>query len=151
MAWREGLWWKLVRDNVNRKLLKVIHSMYKNINSCVMVSQKLSDTFTCGVGVRQGEHLSPLLFALCVDVQEKLLECNCKYLDFDDNLLNVYLRLLVLMYADDTVLLCDSELNMTQTLTAFHRYCSEEVKRKLVILMLVLGVQKLKWLTIMSI
>ncbi len=29
MVQRERLWWKLVRDNVNGKLLKVIHSMYK--------------------------------------------------------------------------------------------------------------------------
>ncbi len=126
MVWREGLWWKLVRDNVNGKLLKVIHSMYSNIKSCVMVNQEMSDTFMCNVGVRQGENLSPMLFAFYVnDLQEKLIEQNCNYLDFDNDLLNAYLRILVLMYADDTVLLCDSELNMTQTLTSLHTYCSE--------------------------
>ncbi len=50
MVWREGLWWKLVRDNVSGKLLKVIHSMYNNIMSCVMVNQEMSDTFMCYVG-----------------------------------------------------------------------------------------------------
>lgn len=126
MAWREGLWWKFVRDNVNGKLFKVIDSMYSNVKSCVIVNQELSDTFMCNMGVRQGEKLSPLLFAFYVnDLQEKLIEHNCNYLDFDNNLLNTYLLLPLLIYADDTVLLCNSESNISQTLTSLHRYCSE--------------------------
>ena len=31
----------------------------------------------------------------------------------------------MLLYANDTVLLCDSEANMNQVLTALHSYCSE--------------------------
>ncbi len=91
-----------------------------------MVNQEMSDTFMCNMGVRQGEILSPLLFALCVsDKKEKFIEYNCKHLDVDDDLLNAYLRILVLIFADNTVLLCDSELSMIQTLTSFHKYCSE--------------------------
>ncbi len=115
-----------MRDNVNGKLLKIIHSMYNNIKSCVMVDKKMSDTFKCNMNVRQGENLSPLLFVLYVcDIKEKLIEYNCKHRDFYDGLLNAYLRILVLMYADDTVLICDSELSMMQTLISFHMYCSE--------------------------
>ena len=73
-VWMEGLWWKLIRDNVNVKLLKVIRSMYSNIKSCVMVNQKLSDTFMCNIGVKQGENLSSLLFAFYLDdLQENSL------------------------------------------------------------------------------
>ncbi len=69
-----------------------------------MVNQEMSDTFMCNMGVRQGENLSSLLFALYVsDIKEKLIEYNCKHLDFDDDLLNAYLRILVLMCADDSV------------------------------------------------
>ena len=79
MVWREGLWYKLVRDNVNVKLLNVIHSMYNDMKSCVMVNQQMSDTFTCNMGMRQEENLSCLLFAFYVnDLQEKkLIEFNC--------------------------------------------------------------------------
>lgn len=81
----------------------------------------MSDTFKCSMGVRQGENLSSLLFAFYVnDPQEKLVECNCNYLNLDNNFLNIYLKLLVLMYADDTVVLCDSEANMNQALTELH-------------------------------
>ena len=122
MVWREGLWFKLVKNNVNGKILNVIRSMYSNVKSCVMVDQQFSETVTCNLGVRQGENLSPLLFAFYVnDLQEKCIECNCNYLNFNDDLVNAYLRLLVLMYADDTVILCDSEENLKVALVSLHR------------------------------
>ena len=41
---------------------------------------KKSDFFVSSKGVRQGENLSPLLFALFVnDIEEYMLENNCKY------------------------------------------------------------------------
>ncbi len=70
--------------------------MYNNIKSCVI----------CNMGVRQRENRSPLLFAIYVsDLQEKLIVRNCEHLDFDDDLLNAYLRILVLIYPDNTVFL----------------------------------------------
>ena len=126
IVWREGLWLKLVNNNVSGKILKVIRNMYSNVKSCVMAEQRISETFSCSMGVRQGENLSPLLFALYVnDLQETLIEYNCNYLDFSDDLVNTYLRLLVIMYADDTVILCDSEQNMKNALASLHNYCSE--------------------------
>ena len=77
--------------------------MYKNIKFCVTLNQQLSDV--CKMGVKQGETLSPLIFALHLnDIEEKLFECNCDYLNFGDECINSYLKdLLVLLYADDTV------------------------------------------------
>ncbi len=68
MEWREKLRYKLVRDNVDGKLLNNIHSMYNNnIKSCVvMVQQKKPDKFTCNMGVRQGENLPLLFFAFYI-------------------------------------------------------------------------------------
>ena len=43
-------------------------NMYKSIKSCVMDSGIRSDLFASHVGVRQGENLSPLLFALFLNV-----------------------------------------------------------------------------------
>ena len=126
MVWREGLWYKLIRDNVNGRFVNVIHSMYNNIKSCVMINQQTSDTFTCNMGVRQGENLSPLLFSFYVnDLLETFRRNNCNCLDFDNNFLNAHLKLLVLMYADDTVLLCDSEASMKKAIIALHNYCSD--------------------------
>ncbi len=55
MVWREGLWFKLVKNNFNSKILNVIRSMYFNVKLCVMVDQQLSEVFTCNMGVRQGK------------------------------------------------------------------------------------------------
>ncbi len=126
MVWREGLWYKLVKEKVQGKILNVIRNMYNNIRSCVMLNQETSDTFVCNVGVRQGENLSPLLFAFYVnDIESKLIAYNCSYINFGDDFLNLYLKLFVIMYADDTVILCDSEDSMKQALVALNLYCNE--------------------------
>ena len=123
---RDGLWFKLVKEKVNGKILNVIRNMYDNIRSCVMLNQEISENFVCNMGVRQGENLSPLLFAFYVnDIESKLLEHNCNFLDFGHDLINSYLKLLVLMYADDTIVLCDSEGGMRQALMALNTYCNE--------------------------
>lgn len=126
MVWREGLWCKLVKSNITGKILNVIKSMYENIKSCVMLKQELSDTFLCNVGVRQGENLSPMLFAYYVnDIEEALLDQNCKYINFNDDFINSYIRVFVLMYADDTVIMSDNEDEMKQILTSLSSYCTE--------------------------
>ena len=45
-------------------MLDIIMSMYKNIKSRVKLDNKLSQEFSCMTGVRQGECLIPILFAL---------------------------------------------------------------------------------------
>ena len=44
--------------------LRVIHNMYSMAKSCVKNGSEVSTVFDCNSGVRQGENLSPLLFAL---------------------------------------------------------------------------------------
>ena len=123
LVWRDGLWFKLVKEKVNGKILDVIRNMYDNIRSCAMLNQETSENFLCNMGVRQGENLSPFLFAFYVnDIESKLLEYNCNFLDFGHDLIDSYLKLLVLMYADNTIILCDSERGMRQTLTALNNY-----------------------------
>lgn len=59
------------------------------------------------------------------DTESKLLEINCNNVDFGEDFLNSYLRLLVLMYADDTIIVCDSEEGMQQALTVLNLYCKQ--------------------------
>ena len=53
--------------------MKVIKGMYENIKSRVKNNNELSDEFTCCLGVRQGECLSPFLFAMYVNDIEDFL------------------------------------------------------------------------------
>ena len=61
---RTYLWQKLLKTNINGKLLNVLQNMYNNAKSCVRVGNSTSTYFPCNVGVRQGDNVSPLLFAL---------------------------------------------------------------------------------------
>ena len=112
-VWRSGLWTKLLQYSVNGKMYNIIVNMYSNIKSRIFHENQFSDYFPCNVGVRQGENLSPVLFALYLnDLENFMQDKNVHGLDSisDDieNELNMYLKLFVILYADDTVLMSES-------------------------------------------
>ena len=61
---RSSLWCRLLSNGINGKIIMIIYNLYIGAKSCVKYNGSISEYFTCNVGVRQGEHLSPLLFAL---------------------------------------------------------------------------------------
>ena len=84
---RATLWKKLFSYGITRKVIDVIMNMYKSIKSCVMDSGIQSDFFASHVGVRQGENLSPLLFALFLnDLDTFLTKQKWDTLDYIDKL-----------------------------------------------------------------
>ena len=50
--------------------------MYTNIKSCISHSNNLSAYFPCETGVRQGENVSPVLFALFLNDLQSYMENN---------------------------------------------------------------------------
>merc|ERR1712030_58757 len=74
-VWRSALWHKLVQSGITDKLYNVIVNMYKGIKSCISHDGNISDYFVSFNGVRQGENLSPFLFALFInDIELFLLD-----------------------------------------------------------------------------
>jgi hypothetical protein len=59
--WREELWYKLLINNINGKMLNVIQNIYKDIKSNIIFNNSKSDYFPCDNGTRQSENLSPYL------------------------------------------------------------------------------------------
>ena len=97
--------------------------MYAQIKSCVFLNGEKSDFFISARGVRQGENLSPLLFSLFVnDIENEFLKHGCSYINIDAHWDN-FIRLLILMYADDTIILADSKENLQLALNALKLYC----------------------------
>ena len=86
--------------------------MYKNAKSCVKSGGKLSDFFSCEMGVRQGENLSAVLFAIYLNYFNESMKCTfqgLKTLESDTQKeLKTFMRLYVLLYADDTIILAES-------------------------------------------
>ena len=70
---RSALWSKIISNGINGKILRVVHNMYKSAKSCIKQQSRKSGFFSCNMGVRQGENLSPLLFAFFLnDFQDTL-------------------------------------------------------------------------------
>jgi hypothetical protein len=112
-VWRDGLWNKLLINQINGKMYNIICDMYSRIKSRVVYNCNKTEYFACNVGVSQDEHLFPFLFSLYLNDLELLLhDRNSKGLDsiakdIEDEL-DIFLRLFILLYADDTVLFSDS-------------------------------------------
>ena len=69
---RKSLWFKLLHICVNGKVLNAVKNLYKNasIESLPMAQCQIF-FFTCNVGVRQCENLSPLSFVVYLNDFQK--------------------------------------------------------------------------------
>ena len=125
-VWRSALWHKLLNNGITSKLYNVIVNMYSNIKSCVSQNGQLSEYFVSVNGVRQGENLSPFLFALFInDIEEFLIQYGCEPIHATGADVQTFLKLLVIMYADDTVLFADSKENLQNCLNGLNSYCNK--------------------------
>ena len=127
-VWRIGLWQKLLNTNIKGKIFKVIYNMYADIKSCVRKQSELSDFFPCMTGVRQGENISPFLFTIFLnDIEEFLTHQGLTGLEAVETKLkeelHIYMKIFLLLYADDTVILSNTSENLQLTLKAFENYC----------------------------
>ena len=125
--WRGGLWRKLIFKSVNGKFFKIVYNMYENIKSCVRINNETSAFFPSECGVRQGENLSPLLFSMYLDDLENFIisgGVDSINLEIRTNEIHVYLKLLILLYADDTIIFSNNKTNFQKALDNFHEYCT---------------------------
>ena len=131
---RLELWKKLLAVGIDGKIFQLIKNMYSRAKSCVALNGCLSEYFPCQVGVRQGENLSPLLFSIYLaDLEsylsenyEGLLDISSLATEFLGNgTLDVYLKLFILLYADDTILMAESPASLQSALDAMAGYCDK--------------------------
>jgi hypothetical protein len=131
---RSSLWLKLISSGINGNVIRVVYNMYDKAKSCVKHGGAISNFFACTVGVRQGENLSPLLFAVYLNDFERHVSRHYKGLDLlsteitdvlSDDDVEVFLKLYVLLYADDTIILAENAHDLQVALTAVNGYCQE--------------------------
>ena len=131
---RTLLWQKLTEQKINGKILRVIRNIYLAAKSCVLTNDfTLTDLFSIHLGVRQGENLSPVLFALFLNDLQDFLAKDLKGLEtilkeavscnMDTQYIEKLKNLFILLYADDTVLFSETP-NVLQTgLNTLKVYC----------------------------
>lgn len=125
-VWRVGLWRKLLTYNINGKILRVIKNMYEDIKSYVSVNSQISNLFACSTGVRQGENLSPVLFSLYLnDIESYLGTCRLNGVTIETSSEEVYyfIKVFLLLYADDTIIVSDDPKDFQACLNSFLDYC----------------------------
>ena len=84
------------------------------LTSFVKINNMHTDSFTCTNGLRQGDSLSPVLFAMSInDLFKRLSE-----VDKDQNMD-------ILLYADDLAILADSRDMLQKKLNILYAYCKE--------------------------
>ena len=130
---RSRLWMKLISNGINGRIVNAIYNLYKNAKSCVKHNGAISDSFACNVGVRQGENLSPMLFAIYLNDFELYLRNSYNGLDgisieaknyLCDDDIEIFLKLYVLLYADDTIVMAETPKELQDALNAVYNYCS---------------------------
>ena len=100
--------------------MDIIVSMYRNVKSKVKYNNCLSEEFTCGTGVRQSKCLSPFLFAIYVnDIEEEFILREADRIDVG------FLKLFLLLHADDIVIFSESVTGLQNGLNILHDYCNK--------------------------
>ena len=104
--------------------LRGVKSLYVGSEGCIRVGNEVSEWFPVRVGLRQGCVMSLWLFNLYIDgvvreVNARVLGRGLKLVDGNDN----EWELNQLLFADDTVVVADSERKLCQLVTEFGRVC----------------------------
>ena len=115
---RDLLLYKLIEHNIDGNMYRTIKSMLSRTSSCVRISNELqSNWFKNNYGVRQGDCLSPTLFSLYINDLAKTIKEHGPKLMMDNILLNI------LLYADDMVLIAESEEDLQKLLDIMQQWC----------------------------
>ena len=116
---RNSLWYKLIKLGVRGRMLSIIKSIYANIKSRVRFNNSLSEEFSCMLGVRQGESLSPFLFCMFLNDLEEFLSTNhFKGIDV------LMTKLFILLYADDIVIFSETADGLQKGFDLLLDYCN---------------------------
>ena len=120
-VWRRGLWQVMRHLGYDRKIIRLLESMYRNTSSSVRVGTKgeLTNWFETLVGVLQGCVLSPLLFNIMLEVVMALALDNKEIGATVSGFLCSNLR-----FADDIALLSEAADDLQSQITDLHRFSS---------------------------
>ena len=117
-VWRNGLYYKLLKEGISSKFVNIVKSLYSNTECAIKIDNKISDTFKSTIGTRQGCNLSPTLFNFYTNDLPKLLsESDVDPVQLDKK------PIPLLMYADDIVLLSKSQKGLQCALNVLSLYC----------------------------
>ena len=109
-------------------MYKAISSLYSNPKSRVILQDYETEYFDCPIGVKQGDCLSPTLFAIFInDLANEIKETGIGVpLNIDPNETIAESTLVnILLYADDIVLFASNEMDLQILLNIVENWCTK--------------------------
>ena len=118
-VWRELLWKKLRGHNIKGPFLQSIINLYDGTTSSAKTFNSTTSWFPISVGVRQGDVLSPFLYAIFINpIIEKINALGLGVLIGN-------IRVSLLLYADDIVLIAESTEDLPLMINAAETFGQE--------------------------
>jgi hypothetical protein len=114
---RNLLLYRLMSLGIDGKMFNSIKALYSNNEYCMQLNNEFTDWFDVNIGVRQGDSMSSTLFALYInDLAVKIKELNMG-ISIGEVIISM------LLFADDLVLIADSEENLQKMLDFTYEWC----------------------------
>ncbi len=104
---------------ISGKILECIKCIYEDGKASVNVNGHITNWFSIEFGVKQGDTLSPTLFGLFINDLVSALKAITKGIDLET------LVVQCLLYADDLVLIAESEEELQKMLNVVHDWCEK--------------------------
>ena len=115
---RHLLMYKLYKIGAVGRFYNAIQAMYSSPKSRIILNEYKTDYFDCPIGVKQGDCLSPSLFAIFInDLAEEIKQSGVG-LELDEN---TFVN--ILLYADDIVLVAKNEEDLQFLLFIVEKWC----------------------------
>ena len=123
---RNCLMFKLAKIGVNGRMYQAISSLYSNPRSRVILNDYETEYFDCPIGVKQGDCLSPTLFAIFInDLASEIKESNIGVNLNVNGGPNIDYTFNILLYADDIVCLAETENDLQSILIIVENWCKK--------------------------
>ncbi len=114
---RDLLLYRLLTYNIDGNIYKCIKALYNHPTSSVLLNGYNTEWFATESGVRQGDSLSPTLFALYINNLAEVLKQQNLGICFEGE------KVCILLFADDIVILGENEHELQSLLDSVNDWC----------------------------